>query len=208
MKLSTVCMVFIMLFLLPGSISSSEEGIGDEITLSKILGEENILVMNYWDVNDKTILCIVTLNKIKIEDTSFLNRRLNFYKKMGDKFKKIYEFNPGDIFLSMYPLSDNGNLVTVWVTGSAYRFYIFSFIDERIKLVLDEGSKAMPEIVDIDNDGEDEILITEGAFLTDYKTKKIISRPESTRIYKWEGKSYKLIKTVPWKNRLGTNRNK
>lgn len=205
MKLYTAIIVVLLLnILLPISSGSSEKGIGDETTLSNVLEDGNILAMNYWDAEDESLLCIVSLHTIKIENTSFPDRRLNFYKKIGDKLKKIYEFKPGDIFLSMYPLSDNGNLATVWVTGSAYRFYIFSFIDNGIKLVLDEGSKAMPEVVDIDNDGEDEILITEGAFLIEKDTKKIISRPKSVRVYKWDSKSYKLIKTVPWENRFTT----
>lgn len=203
MKLHIVAIAVCLNLLLP-IWGSCEERESEEITLSTIIKSESVLAMNYWDVDDITLLCLITLHSVKVDDNTYPDRRLTFYKKIGDKFNKLYQFKPGDYFLSMYPTSDNGNLVTVWVTGSAYRFYIFSFIDKEIKLVLDEGSKLMPEIVDIDNNGEDEILISSGNYLIDAKTKKVLSYPESTRIYKWNGKSYALIKTVPWKTRLNT----
>lgn len=201
MKLLVLSIAVCLNLLMP-IVSSCKENEGKEISLSTILKKENVVAMNYWDINDATFLCTVTLHSVKVDNNTYPDRKLTFYKKMGAKFKETYQFKPGDFFLSMYPISDSGNLITVWVTGSAYRFYIFSLVNNEIKLVLDEGSKLMPEIVDIDNDGEDEILISSGAFLVDAMTKEVISKPESTRVYKWNGKSYKIIKTVPWKDRF------
>jgi hypothetical protein len=170
--------------------------------LIRMLEKNKILAMNYWDTKDVTLLCVVTSHTRKIKNTSYMERRLNIYEKNENNFSSIYEFAPGDSFLSMYPISENGNLMTIWVSGSAYRIYIFSLEDKKIKTVLEEGSKLMPEILDIDNDGSDEILITEGDYLIDNKSKEIISLPQATKIYKWIDNSYKLQKTVPWRNRL------
>jgi hypothetical protein len=179
----------------------------DESTiLIRTLEKNKILAMNYWDIKDVTLLCVVTSHTRKIKNTFYMERRLNIYEKNEDNISSIYEFAPGDSFLSMYPISEDGNLMTIWVSGSAYRIYIFSLEDKKIKTVLEEGSKLMPEILDIDNDGSDEILITEGNFLINKDSKEIISLPEKTRIYKWVEKSYKLIETVSWKERVGSFR--
>lgn len=179
------------------------ENIKESTTLFEIFEKNTILAMNYWNINDETFLCLVTFHTRKEENINIPYRRLTFYKKINKNFIKIHEFETADNFLSMYFLSDyNGNLMTIWISGSAYHFYVFSLIDKKIKLVLESGSKLTPEIVDIDNDGKYEILVTDGAFLIDSDTKKVISYPESTNIYKWDGKSYKLIQIVHWKNRL------
>ena len=60
----------------------------------------------------------------------------------------------------------------------------------------------MPEFVDVDNDGRNEILISAGAYLLDRESGKILSYPEKTKIYKWNGKIYELLKIVPWFQRL------
>jgi hypothetical protein len=89
--------------------------------------------------------------------------------------------------------------MTVWVSGSAFHINIFALVGKEIKLVLKEGSKSVPEVADVDNDGLSEILVSTGSVMVPNSNKV---EPEITRIYKWDGKLYKLIKTVPWKKRL------
>lgn len=180
--------------------------IKEETTLSKILEKGNVLSMNYWDLsvdnNEETCLCVITEHTLRMGEDVLPYRILSFYKKNDDKFAKIYKFISGDSFLGMYPMGEvNRNLFTLWVAGSAYHFEVFSLIDNKIKLVLDSGSKEMPEIADIDNDEEPEILLSEGHFKAAGKNDTVFIW-ETTGIYKWNGKSYKLVKTVPWKNRF------
>ncbi|MBI4685851.1 MAG: hypothetical protein HY755_11725 [Nitrospirae bacterium] len=211
MKLYSLTMIFalILSLLLSTQGECKEQVLGEETTLLKIFNKETILAMGYWDFITEEYLCIVALHTEKHEDELINFKKLSVYKKIGDNLKKIYEYKTGNNFIGMYPLADaNGDLVTIWVGGTAYHFNIFSLVDSEIKMVFEDGSKQLPEIVDIDNDGKDEILITQGSFLMNRDTKKLFRYPEETRIYRKEGDSYKLIKTVPWENRLNSLKRK
>ena len=180
-----------------------------ETFLPKILGKETVLAMNEWNFLEgeklKEFLCVVTSYRKSFEGGTLPGRKLSFYKKIDDKLIKKYKYETGDSFLTMYPLSEiNGNLLTIWGGGSAYHFNVFSLKDNEIRIVLEAGSKALPEIADIDNDGEYEILIWAGNFEV-LKTKENteLSFFEKKRIFKWQTADiYKLIKTVPWENRF------
>jgi len=68
------------------------------------------------------------------------------------------------------------------------------------KLVVEEGAaKTTPEMADIDNDGLPEILISSGVMIHPDSSR---IEPETTSVYKWTGKSYVLMKTVPWGHRF------
>lgn len=188
---------------------------GEEVTLPMILEKGLVLAMSSWSFIEEEKLmrffCIVTFYQNHIDHETLPGRKLSFYKEKDTKLIKKYEFETGDSFLAMYPLSvTNGNLLTIWGSGSAYHFDVFSFKDNEIKIVLEAGSKALPEIVDLDNDGEYEILIwrnfeplknkenkKDGFFET-----KRLYKWKTADIYKWDGKAYRLIRTVPWASRL------
>lgn len=168
----------------------------------RLLEQENILAQIYWTVSNHTYLCVVTFHETESQGITVPHRRLSVFQKVGGNLEKIYDFEPGDIFLSMYPLAEDGNLMTVWVSGSAYRLYVFSAVEDTIRIVLEEGTKMMPEIVDIDNDGHNEILVSTGSHLLNKQVDSVLSYPSQTKIYKWRGDSYQLLRTTPWLIRL------
>ena len=174
----------------------------DSTSLSKILSNESLVAITYWNYNDTTLLVTVSSYIKNLEEGKFVGRKLIVYQKINAEFKKVFENDASlDHFLGMFPLGDNSNrFITMWTGGSSYHFNILRIFESKIDFVLESGSHNFPEFVDIDNDGELEILISEGSFLTSTKGK--ITYPEKTDVYKWDGKSYPLVKTVLWKNRF------
>ena len=166
-------------------------------TLCDIINKESVLTIHQWDVDDRKILCIVTSHSKKIDNEAIPFERLSFYEKTTDSLTKIDSVDEMG-FSGIYPLYD-GNLMSIWAGGSAYHVKVFSAVDKgKIKVVLEEGVKSMPEVADRDNDGIPEILFSSGSTFS--KNSRTIE-PESTKIYRWENNAYKLIKTVPWKSR-------
>jgi hypothetical protein len=170
-------------------------------TLPNIVRQETVLAVSHWAVGDREYVCIITVVTNKGDSTKI--RLLTFYEKKQNRLISRYSYATTDWFLSLYPLRDvNGNLLAIWGGGSAYHFVIFSVISGELKVTLRDGSYSMPEIVDFDNDGEYEILITNGKLLVDAKSKTIISRPESATLYRWNGRFYQPAWTGPWEARL------
>jgi hypothetical protein len=174
----------------------------EETTLQKVVAEENVIAIGRWDLIKKEYLCIVTLQKSQTSGYSIPNFQLSFYEKVKDKLVKKYVYETMASFLSLYPIGEVGNLVTIWVAGSGYQFVIFSASDDKIKIVFDDGSKSIPEIVDIDNDGQYELLVTKGDLLINSKTKEVIALPEGRDVYKWDGNTYVKIGFIPWGNKI------
>jgi len=176
----------------------------DKVPLSKILHDESIEAMTYWNFGDDNFLVVVNSYIKKVEGLKLTGRKLVFYKKQTSGFVKAFEHDAQmDHFVGMIPLGDyDKNLMTVWVGGSAYHFNAFTVSNGKVISVLEAGSHNYPEFADIDNDGQVEVLISEGAFLIDAKENKVLSYPDKANVYKWDGKSYALIKTVPWKTRF------
>ncbi len=57
-------------------------------------------------------------------------------------------FHTPDTFLAMYPNGDdNPLLITVWVSGTAYRIRVVNWDGATARVVLDGGSKSFPEII-------------------------------------------------------------
>jgi len=167
-------------------------------SLSDIIDKENILTILQWDVRDRTLFCIVASDTQKTEESTIPFERLSFYEKANHNLMKIHEFEEMS-FLNMFHLYD-GNLMTLWTSGSAVHVNIFTVDDQgKIKLVLQDGVKEMPEIVDVDSDGSTELLFSSGSVLQKSSNRVY---PESTRVYRWDGNSYNLIKTVPWTTRF------
>lgn len=180
-------------------------GATDNVPLSKILRDESLEAMTHWTFGDDSFLVVVASYVKKVEESKLTGRKLVFYKKQGLSFVKAFEHDAlMDHFVGMIPLGDSGkNLMTIWTGGSSYHFNVFSVVNGKVIPVLEAGSHNYPEFADIDNDGQTEILISEGALLVDAKENKVLSFPDRTNVYKWDGKTYTLIKTVPWKMRLG-----
>jgi len=175
-----------------------------ETSVSKILGDGVIEALTYWRADGNTFLVAVSSHVKTLEDAKLSGRKLVIYKRQNSGFLKSFEYDAAlDHFVGMFPLGDVSNtLATIWTGGSAYHLRVFSLSTGKISLALESGSHNFPEFADLDNDGKEEILISEGAFVIDARDGKVLSRPEKTDVYKWDGETYVLTKTVPWKSRF------
>lgn len=202
-KSITITLTILLIFSIAFQ-SQIAECAAKETSLTKILSDASIEASTYWNFGDDTFLVVVASYVKKLEDKKLAGRKLTIYKKQNAGFSKTFEYDAAmDHFVGMSPFGESSNiLMTTWSGGSAYHFNVFAINGGRVSLVLESGSHNLPELVDIDNDGKQEILISEGAFLEDAKDRKVLSYPEKTDLYKWNGKNYVLIKTVPWKDRL------
>ena len=64
--------------------------------------------------------------------------------KDSDGRKEISRETNDDQFLSMFVTGESGGrLVTVWMGGSSYHFIVYSYENDKIKRVLETGSKLM-----------------------------------------------------------------
>jgi hypothetical protein len=173
-----------------------------ETSLEKITEEKNILALFEWGFDQRRYVCIVTSQK-RYKPDSIPERAISFYKNENKKLIEKYSYKTYDWFSSLFPIQqEHGNLFTIWGGGSAYHFVVFSMSDNEVKIVLQIGAKQFPEFIDFDNDGEMEIVITEGELAKDYRTNQILSLPESARLFKWNGNSYDAVKSSNWENRL------
>ena len=115
------------------------------------------------------------------------------------KAKPIFEFKPGDSFVGMFPTGDaGGDLMTIWLGGSAYHFYIFSFQKNTISTIFEGGGYMMPEFVNIEGDDKPAIIVVN----TMRPDEKSIRHPTTAIIYRWNGNKYYKFKTTDWKGRL------
>jgi hypothetical protein len=112
--------------------------------------------------------------------------------------RPLFEFKRGDSFVGMFPTSDAGDLVTIWLGGSAFHFAVFSFQKDQVILVLEDGSYMMPEFVTIDDSDKPAIIIVSET----RRDKNSVRQPTAATIYKWNGDRYSKFKTVDWKNRF------
>jgi hypothetical protein len=88
--------------------------------------------------------------------------RLRFYQRLkGNNLRLAFEYDTVNSFHSAYPSLDRGRLLTTWTSGSAHRLVVFSLSGDSVTEVLSEGWKGNPEFVDLDSDGELEIVIPE-----------------------------------------------
>ncbi|HUL38609.1 MAG TPA: hypothetical protein VLW47_13080, partial [Thermodesulfobacteriota bacterium] len=136
----------------------------EKIPLNKIWEKNKILDMTYLRTPSGGMLCIAVPYVKKMEGASYTYEKLIFYRETGNSFAKIYEFEPGGgTFLSLHVLY-NGELMAIWAGASAYGVFVFSIVENQVRIVIQEGGvKTNPEIVDIDNDGLPELLISSGS---------------------------------------------
>lgn len=202
-KSITVTFVLLLIFSLV-FMSRLAECTGKETSLIKILSDASIQATTYWNFGHDIFLVVVSSYIKRLEDAQLTGRKLTVYKKQNMGFLKAFEYDAAmDNFVGMFQLGDNSNtLMTIWIGGSAYHFKVFNISAGKVFLALQSSSHNYPELVDLDNDGTEEILISKGTLLVDAKDKKVLRFPQKTDLYKWDGKNYVLIKTVSWKNRL------
>ncbi len=174
-------------------VSCANNRMNNGSSIFGILENANVLTMLQWGISNRKILCAVTADTQKIDGSIFSNQKLAFYEITSNKLIKVGEYEDMG-FLNMYLLYD-GNLLTLWGGGTSVEAIVFTANDTgQVKSVLGEGIKGMPEIVN-----GNKILFSWGS---DFKEDSNLIHPESTSIYNWNGTSYVLINSVPWKTRF------
>jgi hypothetical protein len=104
--------------------------------------------------------------------------------------RTAFSFSDLDHFLGMAPTSDDGGLlVTYWIGGSAYHVRVLAKTAQGIALVLEDGSKRMPEV--LQTEPYPTILLSDMA-----------SGDKTMRTYKWTGSEFKKMKPVVRKKLL------
>lgn len=125
-------------------------------------------------------------------------RRIQFYPQGQTSSQS--EFETVDGFLGFWPT--NGEWCgTLWSTGSAMTFRVFGPTSSGIGLLLEKGLQLPPELVDLDGDGQVELILTTGRHLV--ADDKSVESPSSCSVYKWSSRTRRFdeTKTVPWSRR-------
>lgn len=147
----------------------------------------DVAFLHSWMVNpERSIKCMAV--RAQVGDSLSCS-------DVGNKAKPLLSTSPGDSFMSMSSTSDlEPRLITVWVTGSAYMVRIYAYDGGQIRLVLEVGTKAMPEMIYPTKDAPDQDIVV--------AKEKDGYQSVSADVYRWNGVGYTLIKQVPWESRF------
>ena len=130
-------------------LSAREPAILDILSASRISG---YLV---WDAvpqeKGRKLKCLVTRGDA--------GEQLDFYLSTGKDNRLLLSHRLGDRLLAMFPTSESGgDLVVVSSAGSTARAAVFSVEHGRVRKILDEETKAMPEVVRLEGDEKPAIV--------------------------------------------------
>jgi hypothetical protein len=170
-----------------------------ETTSTRPLKGKDVLSKAHWRVTGKEghLLCEVSQMTVAKTDVS-TGRTLTIYRQDNGRLAKIFALETPDAILNLYPLGDyNGRLFTTWIGGSAYHVRVFAFADGQVKEVLEEGSKVPPELL-YDDKGQESVLISAPVI----ENGRWTSVNGTTTVFKWNGRGYDKLGTVPWLERL------
>jgi hypothetical protein len=172
------------------------------------LFSQNIYKGNYkvisnvlWNVDSssKTLHCVV----IDSDSTDNYMKTFNFYNENYDSV--IYSFQDDEYPLSIYPLNDGSeNLMIVSNSATATVFSVFSYLNGKISLVLESGSKFGPPELIYENqvDGCYIIIVTNIGWAPKQNGNGEKEIAQSANIYRWQKDRYIEVPNVPWSKRL------
>jgi len=166
--------------------------------MSSILNPDVVSVTR-WTVSGSKdrLLCVVSERRVA-NGSSLPVRTLTVYRQKELDLSVLYHFETQDSILNAYPLGDrDGRLFLTWVGGSAYHFRVLAWVDGEVEQVLDASSKLPLEIL-YDGQGRDSLLVTQ----PEMKDGKWTPTDGTTDVYKWNGKAYDELGTVPWAKRF------
>lgn len=186
----TICLACIILAQLTGSAA--------EVDLTQLTGKGKPIAAAplSFSGSSKDYIGVVR------EDTSKEGlpvRRIQFYPE--GQTSPQFEFETMDGFVGFWPINGEWS-GTLWSTGSAMTFRVFGPTSTGIGLLLEKGLQVPPELVDLDGDGQVELILTAGRFLV--SNGRSVESPSSCSIYKWSPRDHRFnqVKTVPWSKRL------
>lgn len=192
-----ICVSLIFAALWPSLCRGQEKDAAT--TLSSVLHGEDTLALAPWSVSGLALLCVFNQNGHgSMHDSESIPRRtMVVYRKEGKKLTRIFEAKTADWFFSAYPTRENGRFVVIWGAGSAYHIRVYAYLNGGVREVLDTGSRDLPEFLRTD-EPQESILVT-APELVDGIWKNSAG---TTAVFKWNGKTYAKIGTVPWSRRF------
>jgi hypothetical protein len=170
-----------------------------------LLGQQdNSTTIKYlatWIVND-TIESPVVAIVSESDSAGCKIRKIAFYRESVDRQNLITVMNEMGNIVAMFPLKDaSQNLMTIWTNGSAYEVVVFSFLDEKIYLTLDVGTRSYPELF-YENSQTSELSIAISNCELNDKPDGTAWIPTTESIYTWSGKRYVKSNEITWDKRF------
>jgi hypothetical protein len=132
---------------------------------------------------------------------------LYIYRKENNTLKLIYSLDGdkegyGYFFSQMYSIGKG--LFVIWDKGTAYSGAVFlaEKNNKIVKIYEERDFQVTPELIDLDGDGELEIISYTSAWYENIKTGDRIRNMDNVDIYKWDKKKelYTKAITVPWED--------
>jgi hypothetical protein len=147
-------------------------------------------------------VCVVIDRVVTEGDSRFHKRSLLIYDVKREGLKKVFQYDQEEYSgLLSIRWMNTSSIMAIWATGSATVVTLFRVIDKDIKLVLEVGTKFSPEVIDLDGDGINEVLISEGSWIAGKDGKRVF-KPTKTSIYRFQKDKYIETKAVPFENRF------
>jgi hypothetical protein len=145
------------------------------------------------------VVCLVT-EKHDGSKVAPPSRVLRMYRIERGAARQIFEYH-SDNPLDSLSMINRTTLMAIWATGSGYQYTVFRRVSNGdIRLVLESGGRAHPEVADLEDDGIPEILITTWV-LADSRRELL---PTKTTVYRFKGDKYVQARVVPWAERFRT----
>jgi hypothetical protein len=109
--------------------------------------------------------------------------QLDIYLFNGKENRLLLTQRLGDRFVGMFPTADSGgDLIVVSAGTGGLRTFVFSIEHGKVRKILDEETKAMPEVVRMEGDEKPAIVTFQDA-----SERGKVSRGT---VYRWNGKKY------------------
>jgi hypothetical protein len=159
---------------------------GPTWSMPKRLGADGVLAIAYVDT-PRTRLAVA-----RERGHGAAERVLAFYVRRGKAFVETHRFTTTYSFIAMRASETGDRLFTTWASGKGVSTVVFGVDGSDVRVALSLSQE--PEFVDVDGDGESEIV--------EAVESPGSHAPSGARVYRWNGKEYTLLRTVPWTERL------
>jgi hypothetical protein len=179
------------------TISASAQ---DNVLIQRLMGDGKIIkAMLPWNAEHADIVCI---HSSQIGDSLGTSDALSFYQKDSLGYREVFHFESGYPLVGIFQDCEyKGNLIATWIAGSGYGVTAFSYANHQVKVVLDDGSKILPEFAYVGSRLRYDVIVPQHDWVMDRKKGHSVSVRDSARVYRWEGNRYQSVK-LPWQKRI------
>jgi len=150
-----------------------------------------------WSVAQRPLLCICSSRG----DSTILS----FYREGAIIDSEVFHYNTSADLVGIFQSGGGkGNLIALWMAGSAYTVTVFSYAQGNVNLVLKKGSKILPELRFPTFDSlEYDILITQMDWVAEKNDEESVFKPTYTIIYRWKRDHYDTLR-MGWEHRFAS----